>query len=236
MKKLIIAFVALLLLYSCDKNESKTNLHLTGNIKGLKKGTLYIQRVVDTSLVAIDTLVIDGNSTFESDLNIESPEMLYLFLDRGVSNSMDNNILFFAEPGKMNIDTNLDSFIASAKITGSKNHAKYEEYKKINVRFRDENLDMIALKFKAVKSNNPKALDSLNAKQDNNTKRKYLFATNFAINNSDYEVSPYIALSDIYDINIKYLDTIQKSMSPKVAKSLYGKKLTEYVARIKKQE
>lgn len=236
MKKTIIAFVTLLILSSCNKNDSKTNLHLTGNIKGLKKGTLYIQRVIDTNLVAIDTLVIDGDSKFESDLNLESPEMLYLFLDRGVTNSMDNNILFFAEPGNMNIDTNLDSFIAGAKITGSKNQEKYEEYKKINIRFRDENLDIIEQRFKALKSNNTKALDSLNARQENNTKRKYLFATNFAINNKDYEVSPYIALSDIYDINIKYLDTIQKSMSPKVAKSFYGKKLTEYVAKIKKME
>jgi len=236
MKKTIIAFVTLLILSSCNKNESKTNLHLTGNIKGLKKGTLYIQRVVDTNLVAIDTLIIDGNSKFETDLNLESPEMLYLFLDRGVSNSMDNNILFFAEPGAINIDTNLDSFIASAKITGSKNQDIYEEYKKINTRFRDQNLDMIQQKFNAIKSNNQKALDSLNVSQESNTKRKYLFATNFALNNREYEVAPYIALSDIYDINVKYLDTIQKAMSPKVAKSLYGKKLTEYVAKVKAQK
>jgi len=236
MKKTIIAFVTLLILSSCNKNDSKTNLHLTGNIKGLKKGTLYIQRVVDTSLVAIDTLVIDGNSKFETDLNLESPEMLYLFLDRGVSNSMDNNLLFFAEPGNINIDTNLDSFIASAKITGSKNQDIYEEYKKINTRFRDQNLDMIQQKFKAIKSNNLKAIDSLNVGQESNTKRKYLFAANFALNNRDYEVAPYITLSDIYDINVKYLDTIQKAMSPKVAKSLYGKKLTEYVAKVKAQK
>jgi len=236
MKKYIIAFFTLLLLYSCNKEEAKTNLQLTGTIKGLKKGTLYIQRIVDTSLVAIDTIIIDGSSTFETNLKLDSAEMLYLFLDRGVTNSMDNNILFFAEPGKINIDTNLDSYIASAKVTGSKNQEKYEEYQKINTRFRDENLDMIEEKFNAIRSKNPKAIDSLNAKQDNNIKRKYLFATNFAINNRDYEVAPYIALSDIYDINLKYLDTIQKSMSPKVAKSIYGKKLTEYVAKIRKQQ
>lgn len=236
MKKSILAFFTLLLLASCNKEVSKTNLHLTGNIKGLKKGTLYIQRVVDTSLVAIDTITIDGDSKFETDIDLKSAEMLYLFLDRGVTNSMDNNILFFAEPGNINIDTNLDSYISGAKITGSKNQEKYEEYQKINTRFRDENLDMIEQKFNAIKSNNSKALDSINIKQDNNTKRKYLFATNFAINNREYEVSPYIALSDIYDINIKYLDTIQKSMSPKVAQSLYGKKLTQYVAKIKVQK
>lgn len=236
MKKSIIAFVTLVLLFSCNKKDSKTNLHLTGTIKGLKKGTLIIQRVVDTSLVAIDTIKIDGASTFETDLTIDSPEMLYLFLDRGVTNSLDNNIMFFAEPGEMNIETNLDTFIASAKITGSKNQNLYQDYKKIDSRFINENLDIIALKFKALKSNNQVVLDSLSTKQDNNTKRKYLFATNFAINNSDQEIAPYIALSEIYDINIKYLDTIQKSMSPKVAQSLYGKKLTEYIKKIKAQK
>jgi hypothetical protein len=236
MKKTILALVTLALLTSCNKTESNTNLHITGNIKGLKKGTLYIQRVVDTVLVPIDTIVIDGNSNFISDLDLKSPEMLYLFLDRGVSNSLDNNLMFFAEPGNMTVETNLDSYITSAKITGSKNHDLYEEYKKISNRFKDENLTLIEQKFKAIKRQNSSAIDSLTLKQDSNTKRSYLFATNFAINHREHEIAPYIALSEIYDINVKYLDTIQKSMTPKVAQSLYGKKLTSYIATIKQQE
>ncbi len=236
MKKIILAFVSLVLLGSCSKSESENNLHITGTIKGLKKGTLYIQRIVDTTLVAIDSIVIDGSSSFERDIELKSPEMLYLFLDRGTSNSLDNNLMFFAEPGKINIETKLESYIADAKITGSKNQDLYEEYKAINSRFRDENLTLIEQKFNAIKSKNAKSIDSLSNKQDSNIKRKYLYATNFAISNKDYEIAPYIALSEIYDINIKYLDTIQKSMSPKVAQSLYGKKLTEYVATIKNQK
>lgn len=236
MKKTLLAFVSLLLIASCAKNESKTNLHITGNIKGLKKGTLYIQRIVDSTLVAIDTIKIDGSSAFISDIDLKSPEMLYLFLDRGVTNSLDNNLLFFAEPGNINIETNLDSYLSAAKITGSKNQELYDEYRKISSRFRDENLTLLEQKFNAIKSNNAKAIDSLSAKQDSNTKRRYLYATNFAINNKDYEVAPYITLSEIYDINLKYLDTIQKSMTPKVAQSLYGKKLTKYVEDVKTQE
>ena len=38
--------------------------------------------MVDTSLVAIDTIKIDGDSKFETNLDLKSPEMLYLFLDR----------------------------------------------------------------------------------------------------------------------------------------------------------
>ena len=236
MKNSIIAFVTLLLLVACDKKESQSNLHITGNIKGLKEGTLYIQRYADSALVAIDSIKIDGNAAFESNIDLKSPEMLYLYLDRGVSNSLDNNIMFFAEPGTINIDTNLDSFIAGAKITGSKNQELYEEYKKVSSRFTDENLTLIEKKFKALKSGNQKAVDSINALQDNNIKRKYLYATNFAVNNKDHEVSPYIALAEIYDINIKYLDTIQKTMTPKVAKSFYGEKLTKYVKAIKESE
>lgn len=236
MKKSIIAFVTLILLASCNKNESKGNVYITGNIKGLKKGTLYIQRIVDTALVAIDTINIDGSSSFESNLDLKSPEMLYLFLDRGVSNSLDNNLSFFAEPGNIRIETSLDRYLFDVKITGSKNQEIFEEYKKINMRFNDENLTLIEKKFNAVKSQNTKAVDSLTAKQDSNIKRKYLFATNFALNHRDFEVAPYIALSEIYDINVKYLDTIQKAMSPKVAKSLYGKKLTQYVASIKNEK
>ncbi|MEO8255368.1 MAG: DUF4369 domain-containing protein [Flavobacterium sp.] len=235
MKKSILAFVALLFIVSCNKKEQKGNLHITGNVKGLKEGTLYIQKIIDTALVAIDTIKIDGNSHFESDIDLKSPEMLYLFLDRGVSNSLDNNLMFFAEPGIINIETNLDAFLSDAKITGSKNQKLYEEYKKITSRYKDENLSLIEKKFRAIKSNNPATIDSLNKLQDLNLKRKYLYAVNFAMNNKDAEIAPYIALAEVYDINIKYLDTIKNAMTPKVAQSLYGKKLTEYIKDLKKE-
>jgi len=236
MKKISIAFIAITLLFACSEKKSENNLHLTGNIKGLKKGTLYVQRVDNNKLVAIDTISIDGNSNFETNIELKSPEMMYLFLDRGVSNSLDNNLLFFAEPGDISIETNLENYIADAKVTGSKNQDLYYEYKKVDKRFQDESLTLIEKKFKAMKNKNESELTSILAKQETNIKRKYLYATNFAINNKDYEVAPYIALSEIYDINLKYLDTIHKSMSPKVAQSLYGKKLTEYIASIKKQQ
>jgi len=49
-------------------------------------------------------------------------------------------------------------------------------------------------------------------------------------------VSPYIALSEIPDANIKLLDTINKILVPKVAKSKYGKRLKEWIMERKKAE
>ncbi|WP_317163838.1 DUF4369 domain-containing protein [Flavobacterium phycosphaerae] len=189
----------------------------------------------DTVLVAIDTIKINGDSHFTSEFDLQSPEMLYLFLDRGVTNSLDNNIAFFAEKGKMNIETSLDFFTADVKITGSKNQELYDEYKKVVSRYVDQDLDLIEKKFQAFKDKKTEEVVKIDEEQKNIQKRKYLYTTNFAVNHGDYEVAPYVTLAEIYDINLKYLDTIQKRMSPKVAKSMYGKKLNDFIAERKKE-
>lgn len=234
MYKSILALFTILLLASCSEKKQTKEFQLTGYVKGLKKGTLYIQRFKDSSLIALDTIKIDGDAHFTTELDLSSPEMLYLFLDRGVSNSLDNNIPFFAEKGKMNIETSLDFFTADAKITGSKNQERYEEYRKVVSRYVDQDLTLIEKKFNAYKAKNFDEVNKIEEEQKSITKRKYLYTTNFAVNNGKYEVAPYVTLAEIYDINLKFLDTIQKSMSPKVAKSLYGKKLNEYIAARKK--
>ena len=236
MRKSIIVLLSIVVFASCSEKKSTKNFVLTGDIKGLKKGTLYIQRINDTVLVAIDTIKINGDSHFTSEFDLQSPEMLYLFLDRGVSNSVDNNISFFAEKGKMDIETSLDFFTADVKITGSKNQALYDEYKKVVSRFVDQDLDLIEKRINALKDNKIEEAARIEEEQKGILKRKYLYTTNFAVNHGDYEVAPYVALAEIYDINLKYMDTIQKSMTPKVAKSLYGKKLTDFIAARKRDE
>ncbi len=236
MQKITASLLTLLFLISCSQKESDKNLQISGYVKGLKKGTLYIQKIEDTTFIPLDTIIINGDSHFTSEMNIDSPEMYYLFLDRGISNSVDNNIPFFAEKGKINIETSLDFFTSDCKITGSKNHALYDEYKKIASKFVDQDLELIKEKFDDYKNGKSGEIASLNEKQKSVQKRKYLYTTNFAVNHADYDVAPYIALAEIYDINLKYLDTIQKSLSPKVAQSLYGKKLKTLIEERKKLE
>ena len=236
MQKIGIALLSVLFLISCSEKKSDKNLQITGNIKGFKKGTLYIQKLKDTTLIPLDTIVVNGDSHFTSEMNIDSPEMYYLFLDRGVTNSLDNNIAFFAEKGKINIETSLDFFTSDCKITGSKNQELYDEYKKVTRRYVDQNLELIKKKFDAYKKQKGEELIAINDQQKNIQKRKYLYTTNFAVNHSDYDVAPYLAIAEIYDINLIYLDTIQKSLTPKVANSLYGKKLRALIAERRKLE
>jgi len=236
MKNTVLALAALLFIVACKKEDnSDANVHITGNVKGFKKGQLFIKRYNDSALVNIDTIVIDGDSHFESHLKLESPEMLYLVIDRVKTESVDSDLPFFAEPGNINIETYKDEFFSKAKITGSENQKLYEEFKAVKNKFVNDNLDLSKLSFEA--GNNVAKLDSIAMKADQLKKRRYLHTANFALNHADHEVGPYVAISEVAeDINLKYLDTIDKSMTPKVAKSRYGKILKEVIAQRKKLE
>ena len=234
MKKLLLALLSLFILASCE-NKPETNLQITGVVKGLQKGTLYLKKMGDSTFITLDSMKIDGKSEFESNIDLKSPEMLYLFLDRGETKSGDDNLMFFGEPGKINIATDLEYFYSKAVVTGSKNNELFENYKKITSKYNEQQLELTVAKINALKNKQMDLIASIEEKSSVITKRKYLYAINFAVTNKDYEVAPYIALSEINDATVKYLDTIQKSMSPKVAKSRYGVMLTKYVGEIKKQ-
>lgn len=236
MKK-FIALATVVFLFACSKSDNKTgNVELSGNVEGLKQGKLYIKQLKDTNLVVIDSIIIAGESNFETKFQIEEPQMLFLSLDRGTTESIDNSIHFFAEPGKMKIETTLQGFYANAKITGSENQKVYEKYLKIKTNLSDENLDLVEKELKNNTTKNPAITEEINDKRDKLTVRKYLFTANFALVNPKYEVSPYIALTEIPDANLKLLDTISKTLSPKVAKSKYGKRLNEWIKERKSRE
>lgn len=236
MKKIFI-IVILTVIAACSKSDNKTgNVELTGNVEGLKQGKLYIQQLKDTNLVVLDSIIISGESSFETKFQINEPQMLYLFLDRGTTESIDNSIHFFAEPGKMKIETSLNGFYSNAKISGSENQKIYEKYLKIKSKFNDENLDLVEQELKNNLAKKPSITEEINNKRDKLTIRKYFATANFALINKKYEVSPYITLTEIPDASLIILDTINKTITPKVAQSIYGKRLNNWIQERKKIE
>lgn len=234
MRKTLLALATLATLIACNKNDETHNLTLTGNVEGFKQGKLYLQKIVDTTLVTIDSVIVDGDSKFERKFNIESPELYFLNIERRNSNNLDNMLAIFVEPGVININTTLQNYYSNAKVTGSKNHDLFVEYRKLAEKYNFETNSIIAQKLLASKDNNPKKLDSLNNRADKITMMKYLVYTNFAKNHGDKEIAPYVALAEIQDINTKYLDTIAKALTPEVIKSKYGKDFTQLLESRKK--
>ncbi|SDF22416.1 protein of unknown function [Cellulophaga baltica] len=235
MKNIFLLSLVGLFLISCS-GDSKNSMTVNGSIKGLKKGTLYLQQLQDTVLVNLDSLEIKGNGDFSFESPIENPDIYYLYLVKNDHNDINDRITFFGEPGIITVDTAWDTFDTSAKITGSKTNEKLEEYKKGMSRYNAKNLEILQMRFDPKVNKDSLALDSLIKLSDKNIYRSYAYALNFALNNKDSYIAPYIAINEVADANMKYLDSIHKMLTPEVAASKYGKQLKKYLEDKKKEE
>ena len=100
----------------------------------------------------------------------------------------------------------------------------------------NRNLELIKEQFDAQKDGDTAEYNKLQEERNNSIKRRYLYTVNFALNNKDSEVAPYLALTEIYNARIDLLDTINKALTPKVKNSKYGKELEEFIQKIKQTE
>ncbi len=215
-----------LLLFSCSKKENTT---FTGTIKGLSKGVIYLQKINNKKLVTIDSVSLNGSNNFNFNFNLQEPDILYLHLDKNDGTIYNDRLNIFAEPGELNLEATVDDFKKSSKITGSKNHLKLEEYNSMIQKFNLDDFKISKLNNFAKKTGKQGFVEATEVDLNNLLRRKYLYAINFALNNKELEIAPYIAVSEIDDANIKYLDTIYNSLPEHIKKSKYGIKLADLV-------
>ena len=71
---------------------------------------------------------------------------------------------------------------------------------------------------------------------DNLMKRRYLYALNFASTHGNNVIAPFIALTEVYDANILFLDTVASKLTDKVKASKYGKEFINLIATRKAEE
>ena len=227
--KIIFLFVAIFATLSSCSDTPKDML-VNISVKGLKKGTVYLQKIEDSLIVNVDSIFVNTETPFSLEANIESPELFYLFLDRKSNNPNDDRILFFGEKGTITIETSLENYFLGAKITGSASQDILNEYQAMKKQFQNKRLELFQTYFEAEKANNKDTLVILSKASQNLEKRQLLYTNNYAISNADSEVAPYLAITDFPASATSFLDTLQKSLSPKVKASKYGKMLEEYLS------
>jgi hypothetical protein len=215
---------------SCTQPSKNTTV--SGNIKGLQKGTLYLEHVKDEGFTTLDSLEMTSTTDFQLGCDLDEAEVLFLSLSKELD---AERISFFADQGHTTINTTLKRFKYDAQIEGSNQQKLLESYYKNIERFKNQKLELIEAQLNAQKDGNLERSDSLQVKINKIVQRSYLYSINFALNNKDSEVAPFVAVSEIYDANVKYLDTINKVLPPKIANSKYGIILEEYIKTIKSE-
>ena len=230
MKKILVIGL-LLLIVACSKEKELGNMVVQGKIKGIKKGTLYLKKMRDTLIVSVDSIRLFGKDSFTLSDNITSPEMYFLSLDQNQS-----TLSFFGEEGIITINDQVEKFGISPVIEGSSNQKILESYKEVAKKFQGKQLDLLAANMQAQKDSDLETSQSLRKQAEKQNLKKYIYTINFALNNSDSEAAAFITLTELVNANVKYLDSINNSLTKKVQQSFYGKKLKEFIADIKETE
>ena len=170
MKKIITGIVFAILIVACA-TEKEGNMVVQGKIEGLKKGTLYLQKMKDTVLISVDSVAILGDNTYRLVDNIDAPELFFLTFE---GSNAKERILFFGEEGVITINDKIEKFGLSPEISGSKNQVVLDKFNKINRRFVNQRLDFIQKDFEAKKSGDEAVMKKLDADYNKLTRRRVL--------------------------------------------------------------
>ncbi|MGE0089188.1 MAG: redoxin domain-containing protein [Bacteroidales bacterium] len=130
MKKLFYALMALVLLYSCNK---EPQYKITGKVEGLTNGTAYLQKIEQRNPVSIDSVEYkDGKFVFKG--AVQEPDFYIIkFADTlGV-------FPLILENNQITINANIDSLF-DADIKGSESTTMFLEF--------DKNLSEYEMKFR----------------------------------------------------------------------------------------
>ncbi len=228
MKRILFVLLLGIAVLACEKSTENT-MTVSGNIKGLKKGTLYLQQFKDSTLVVLDSLKIQGDGKFSFAAEVENPEVFYLYLNKKDNNDINDRITFFGEPGNIVINTAWNTFDTNVEISGSKSHEKLLEFQEMASKFNIKELFLVQQASSPEIQEDSVALDSLQRLINQNTISRYRYALNFGLNNGDSYATPYIMITEVSEANPKYLDSIYKSLSPEVASSKYGKEFKAFL-------
>ena len=215
----------LLFIIGCVDESQKSTINL--DVKGLKKGTLVLKKLSDSSFVKLDSFIVNSGDKINFSVLLDEPEMLFIDLKLNEGSEI-KTLNFFAEKSKIDVVTNLENFGYELVVKGSKNDSLYRNYISLNKKFNDQKLDLFKRSFEKSKSNDIDSLKIIEYLVVNINKRQFLHNANFAVRNSEFELSPYIALTDLYESK-KILDTVYESLSIRIKNSKYAKQLKSII-------
>ena len=224
LKKFLI-FILLILSTNCS-NHNDEMMVLNLQVEGFKKGKIYLQKINDSVLVNVDSIYVKDDSYLQFKQKINSPEIFYIALN--ISKN-DNRIEFFAENSDINIKSNLKKFNSDYTVTGSFNDSIYRDYQNIIKKFNYEKLDLIEKSINLTKMQKFDSVNLIENEIQNINKRKLLYSLNYAVNNGNSSVAPYIAINNFKNNDQLILDTIFMSLDKNVKESKYGEMLSKLI-------
>jgi hypothetical protein len=228
MKRFLLSLSAIVFLVSCSSNTKNTEVTII--VDGLKKGTVYLQKITESGLVNLDSIESNGNEKLNLSLNLEHPELLYAYLDKFDGSSFNDRLAFFAEPGEIQISTTLNNFENAAVVSAGVEHEEFKKLQQMLSRFTKKDFELMQLA-QTDRITDERFVDSIVNQSNSNNIKRYQFIANYALTNPNKYVSAYLITSEGEELNPKWKDSIFDSFSDAIKKSKYGQLLNSQLAQ-----
>lgn len=233
MKKTVLLLVLVILNYSCKTNEkeplSQNTYQITGNAKGVVNGLrAYIHSVENNNQVAIDTTII-MNEQFVFQGKVENPSIKTISI-----NSIQGNLPFVLEAGKITIDIDKDNLYYSP-VLGTKNNEDYNAYK---AEYRKKGSAIDGLNDEYRKATTQEERSEIIAKARKISSMLDAFAMDFITENTNSDFSLLLLETQITnpDINLEKLKNNYQALQPIINKNTayksIGSKIKNEIATI----
>lgn len=124
MKTLTIAALSLLLSSAAVCAQEKSNVEITGTVKGQNSGKVYLQKFDNKMFFTLDSAELkDGTFKFKKTLKL--PELYGLTIDKE-----ESPLYVFLEKGKVDVSLDPESYYRNSVVTGSVSNDLFTSYKK----------------------------------------------------------------------------------------------------------
>jgi len=228
MKRFLLSLSAIVFLVSCSSNTKNTEVTII--VDGLKKGTVYLQKITESGLVNLDSIESNGNEKLNLSLNLDHPELLYAYLDKFDGSSFNDRLAFFAEPGEIQISTTLNNFENAAVVNAGVEHEEFKKLQQMLSRFTKKDFELMQLA-QTDRITDERFVDSIVNQSNSNNIKRYQFIANYALTNPNKYVSAYLITSEGEELNPRWKDSIFNSFSDAIKKSKYGQLLNSQLAQ-----
>jgi hypothetical protein len=131
---------------------------------------------------------------------------------------------------------NIENYKRSFELKGKRNIELMKEFNVYEERFMSERDKLEDKRKILIELNEFERVDSIQKLLDRLLLKSYLFTANFAINNSEQDIAPYLAIKKIPDARIEILEKIEKKLSDKVKETRYGKLFQKLLKKRKTSE
>ncbi|MCK9220525.1 MAG: TlpA disulfide reductase family protein [Bacteroidales bacterium] len=227
MKKLSLFLIVGIILASCTGE--KDRYVISGNIKGVDTGMIFLQKNNGDQPVKLDSAKLDkGEFTFKG--KIESPEMWFVVMPL-----KQIFIPVFVENSRIKLQIYADS-IDKSTITGSITHDLYKKYgsmqESINAR-----MEQIYNEYKKAREMKDtltmKRTDSISNQLDKELKKQLV---EFAKANHGSVVSPYLVMRNSWQFDLPELEALVNAFDTTLQSSYYIKSLKKRIDILKSVE